>query len=76
MLTWVGCIAGALLEEEYLEKLVGAGFVNASIEPTRIYDLTAKDLDDVLATISHKERERLDGAIYSGFVRGEKPGEQ
>src|SRR5256886_2424067 len=35
---WVGCIAGALEDEEYRGLLIGAGFVNVGIEPTRIYE--------------------------------------
>src|ERR1700735_3121231 len=37
VLLWVGCIAGALEENEYLSKLAGAGFAEAEVEPTRIY---------------------------------------
>src|SRR6204780_5413485 len=37
VLLWVGCIAGALEENEYLNKLAGAGFVETEVEPTRIY---------------------------------------
>src|SRR6516164_11102119 len=39
MLLWVGCIAGALQEEEYATKLGRAGFEHVSIEPTRIYQI-------------------------------------
>jgi SAM-dependent methyltransferase len=39
MLLWVGCIAGALQEEEYTAKLTAAGFAGIEIEPTRVYDL-------------------------------------
>src|SRR5579883_3516044 len=39
MLLWVGCIAGALEEEEYRAKLSAAGFTDIDIEPTRIYNL-------------------------------------
>ncbi len=72
LLAWVGCIAGALLEDDYLEKLSQAGFVNPTIEPVRIYDLTEDDLDGMLATFSKEDRERYNGIIYSGFVRAEK----
>src|SRR5271165_6410801 len=34
---WIGCIAGALEENDYRSKLVGAGFEQIEIEPTRIY---------------------------------------
>ena len=37
VLLWVGCIAGALEENDYLGKLASAGFEQAEIEPTRIY---------------------------------------
>src|ERR1700691_4414965 len=37
VLLWVGCIAGALEESEYRNKLLSAGFENVEIEPTRIY---------------------------------------
>src|SRR5262245_49808251 len=37
VLLWVGCIAGALEENEYREKLSAAGFGQIDIEPTRIY---------------------------------------
>ncbi|MFN8058653.1 MAG: arsenite methyltransferase [Vicinamibacterales bacterium] len=71
---WVGCIAGALDENEYLGKLRAAGFVDASIEPTRVYRaedarafLTARhiDVDAMAATV--------DGKFFSGFVRASKP---
>src|SRR6478736_300473 len=37
VLAWVGCIAGALEENEYRSKLAAAGFEQIDIEPTRIY---------------------------------------
>jgi arsenite methyltransferase len=36
---WVGCIAGALEENEFLTLLAEVGFENADIEPTRIYEM-------------------------------------
>ncbi|RPJ85139.1 MAG: methyltransferase domain-containing protein [Acidobacteria bacterium] len=70
---WVGCIAGALDEQEYLSKLRAAGFAEATIEPTRVYRvdearefLGEKGLDvDRVAPL-------LDGKFYSGFVRATK----
>jgi len=35
---WVGCLAGALEERRYREKLSRAGFEHVDVEPTRIYD--------------------------------------
>jgi len=37
MKMWTGCISGALLEEEYSEKLYHAGFSGASIEEVKVY---------------------------------------
>src|SRR3984885_3006096 len=39
MLLWVGCIAGALEEQQYRSKLAGSGFTHATLEPTRIYNV-------------------------------------
>src|ERR1700704_1592549 len=73
ILLWVGCVAGALEESEYREKLVSAGFEQVDIEPTRIYRiadarefLSAKGLDvDALAP-------KADGKFMSAFVRATK----
>src|SRR5690242_293664 len=37
VMLWVGCVAGALPEEEYRSKLSAAGFERIEIEATRIY---------------------------------------
>src|SRR6202030_2766280 len=37
VLLWVGCVAGALDENDYRAKLTGAGFDEITIEPTRVY---------------------------------------
>jgi ubiquinone/menaquinone biosynthesis C-methylase UbiE len=74
MLLWVGCVAGALAEDEYRDKLGAAGFEQIEIEPTRIYHvedarefLSEKGLDvDSLAP-------QVDGKFLSAFVRAVKP---
>jgi arsenite methyltransferase len=71
---WVGCIAGALGDAEYVGKLAKAGFADISLEDTRVYDvqdarafLAADGLDaQALAT-------ELDGTFVSAFVRATKP---
>ncbi len=74
---WMGCVAGALLETEYVDKLRRAGFTDVQVEPTRIY--TKEDAsemassssccgDDVAAAL-----DTLDGAVMSAFVRARKP---
>src|SRR5580704_15546711 len=74
MLLWVGCIAGALEEYEYVAKLAKAGFEGIDIEPTRIYDiedarafLTGQGVDvDVIAP-------QVEGKFMSAFIRATKP---
>jgi ubiquinone/menaquinone biosynthesis C-methylase UbiE len=74
VLLWVGCIAGALEENEYGSKLAAAGFEQIDIEPTRIYNvedaremLSAEGIDvDAIAP-------QVDGKFMSAFVRAVKP---
>src|SRR6202020_619764 len=37
MMLWVGCVAGALEEQDYRARLIGAGFTQVELEPTRVY---------------------------------------
>src|SRR5881296_940847 len=71
---WIGCVAGALEEQEYREKLTKAGFGAIDLEPTRIYRvedarefLAGAGLDgDAIAS-------EVDGKFMSAFVRAQKP---
>jgi arsenite methyltransferase len=74
VLLWVGCVAGALVENEYRAKLLSAGFENIEIEPTRVYRiedarefLCGHNIDvDAIAP-------QVDGKFMSAFVRAVKP---
>ena len=74
ILLWVGCVAGALQETEYREKLAAAGFEQIKVEPTRIYRvddarefLSAEGIDvDAIAP-------EVDEKFMSAFVRAIKP---
>jgi ubiquinone/menaquinone biosynthesis C-methylase UbiE len=73
MEAWAGCLAGALEAHEFLRLLAEAGFVEASVEPTRVY--TADDArsalgEDVAALAT---ADLADGAFASAFVRARKP---
>jgi SAM-dependent methyltransferase len=72
---WIGCVAGALEEDEYRAKLAGAGFVDIEIEPTRVY--RAEDAREAL-TAAGLDAEALapavDGRFMSAFIRARKPG--
>jgi arsenite methyltransferase len=72
---WVGCIAGALEEQQFLRLLDEVGFVGPSIEPTRVYkasDARAFLKDAGLDT--DRVADDLDGKFCSAFVRAIKPG--
>jgi ubiquinone/menaquinone biosynthesis C-methylase UbiE len=74
VLLWVGCIAGALEENEYRSKLLSAGFETVDVEPTRIYHtsdarsfLSCESIDvDAIAS-------QVDGKFMSAFIRATKP---
>ena len=74
MLLWVGCVAGALRDSEYADKLTAAGFEQVEIEPTRIYKaedarafLSGHGIDvDAVAP-------QLENAFMSAFVGAMKP---
>ncbi len=71
---WVGCVAGALEEQQFLALLREVGFVDASIEPTRIY--TAADAREFLVSAgldAETFAADIDGKFISGFVRATKP---
>jgi len=74
VLAWVGCIAGALEENEYRTKLAATGFEQIEIEPTRVY--RAEDALEFLSgqTIPVKlDPPQIDGKFFSGFIRAVKP---
>ncbi len=74
VLAWVGCIAGALDENEYRGKLAAAGFGNIAIEPTRIYRAEdAKELFSTKGLDITAVAPQIDGKFMSAFVRAEKP---
>ncbi|MEO7143747.1 MAG: arsenite methyltransferase [Bryobacteraceae bacterium] len=74
VLLWVGCVAGALEENQYRSKLSAAGFERIEIEPTRVYRvsdarefLAGQGLDvDAIAP-------QVDGKFMSAFIRAVKP---
>ena len=72
LLAWAGCVAGALLQEEYREKMVRAGFKDISIQITRTYDFTDPAAAGILPNLSEAERRDLHGAVASAFIRGYK----
>jgi arsenite methyltransferase len=75
MLLWVGCIAGALEDTEYRDKLLEAGFENVNIEVTRVYNV--EDARQFLTESGVSVDEiapQVEGKFVSAFVRATKPG--
>jgi 16S rRNA G527 N7-methylase RsmG len=71
---WVGCVAGALEESTYRNKLSGAGFVAVDLEPTRIYRAAdAKPFLEEAGLSDDATIALVDGRIMSAFVRARKP---
>jgi SAM-dependent methyltransferase len=72
---WVGCVAGALDESDYRDKLAAAGFESIQIEPWRVYKvddarafLSAAGIDvDAIAPV-------VENKFASAFIRAQKPG--
>jgi SAM-dependent methyltransferase len=71
---WVGCVAGALREDEFVSKLQAAGFADATVEPWRVYQVEEAraflaeggvDVDRIAP--------QVDGKVASAFIRGRKP---
>ena len=72
---WVGCVAGALTEEEYQRRLGEAGFESIGIEPTRIYEFEdAKALLSGTGLDSEVLAREVGGRVMGAFVRARKPG--
>ena len=72
---WIGCVAGALEESEYREKLAKAGFEEIDFEPTRVY--RADDAREFLAGAGldiDAIAPEVDGKFRSAFIRARKPG--
>ena len=71
---WVGCVAGALHEDEYRRLLADAGFGSVDVEPWRVYALddARQFLADAGLDADAIARD-VEGKIASAFIRAEKP---
>ncbi|HEV2198746.1 MAG TPA: arsenite methyltransferase [Bryobacteraceae bacterium] len=74
VLLWVGCIAGALDEQEFRGKLTAAGFEGIDIEPTRVYKTTdAREFLAAAGIDTDAIAPQVDGIFRAAFVRATKP---
>jgi len=71
---WVGCVAGALRDDEYLSKLQDAGFTDVDLETWRVYRV-----DDAREFLAERGIDvdqialQVDAKIASAFIRARKP---
>ena len=74
LMLWVGCIAGALEEREYVDKLSQAGFAEVSVEPTRVYNVedARRFLEDAGIDVDAIAAQ-AEGKLMSAFIRATKP---
>jgi SAM-dependent methyltransferase len=79
---WTGCVAGALLEQDFAAELAAAGFTEIGIEPAHVYTRAelaamAAGCEPPAAAAAGPDAEAtldaLDGAVMSAFVRAVKP---
>ena len=74
ILLWVGCVAGALRDSDYVTKLTQAGFDSIDIEATRVYNV-----EDARAFLSAEGVDveaiaaNVKGKFISAFIRASKP---
>jgi arsenite methyltransferase len=71
---WIGCVAGALEQDEYRAKLAKAGFEGIELEPTRIYRVEdARDFLTGAGLDAEALAPQVDGKFMSAFIRARKP---
>ncbi|MEO8295900.1 MAG: arsenite methyltransferase [Gemmatimonadota bacterium] len=71
---WVGCVAGALEEDEFKRLLEDVGFENGEIEPTRVYEFEdarafLAGADESLEVLARE----VSGRVMGAFIRARKP---
>jgi ubiquinone/menaquinone biosynthesis C-methylase UbiE len=74
MEVWVGCVAGALADTEYQQKLAAAGFESIDVEPTRVYSVDdAKEFLRAAGIDADAVAPQIRDKFISAFVRAQKP---
>ncbi|HPD97605.1 MAG TPA: arsenite methyltransferase [Synergistales bacterium] len=70
---WAGCVAGALGREEYEQKLAEAGFTGISVSPTRVYDFTPSQLEEMFPDLSGAKSLDAGGVAAGAWISAMKP---
>jgi SAM-dependent methyltransferase len=83
MAAWTGCVAGALVDRDYVAKLEAAGFDDAGVQVTQVFGTDALESmgGDIVAQLPEgtdleELRAQLDGAATSAFIRATKPADR
>jgi SAM-dependent methyltransferase len=71
---WVGCVAGAMEESDYVAKLQRAGFDHVSVEATRVYNIgDAREFLSAQGIDADAAARQVEGRFMSAFIRATKP---
>ena len=71
---WVGCVAGALHEDEYKTLLAKAGFAAVDVEAWRVYSTDdARQFLGEAGLDTEGLASMIDGAVASAFIRATRP---
>jgi len=70
---WVGCIAGALRDRDYVDKLTSSGFTNVTLEDTRVYGLEEARAFLAAQGLADRLAQEVNGTFVSAFIRAIKP---
>jgi arsenite methyltransferase len=71
---WVGCVAGALQDNEYVSKLQAAGFAHVEVETWRVYNVNDARAFLTEAGVNVDEiAPKLEGKVASAFIRAQRP---
>lgn len=69
---WSGCVAGALLEDDYRRMLSEAGFVSISVERERIFSFSEEELKNLFPDLPKKFSRYINGSLASAFISAKK----
>ncbi len=70
---WAGCIAGALGKDEYAEKLKAAGFREVQVSPTKVYEFTPQQLQEMFPDMPGAAAIDAKDAAAGAWISAVKP---
>lgn len=70
---WAGCVAGALGRDEYAAELKNAGFTKVAVSPTKVYEFTPKQIEEMFPDLSGAASLDASGVAASAWISARKP---